>query len=663
MFRLVLLAGWLLQFTNSPVFAQAEPAAAPVEEKPLVLPLVYRSPGAHALVVAEWPLEGEIMGKLLLENKIKVDRRTSIDLKQQDYSAYHLVVGLSNFMDGYGYEQNPPDFDPLERFVANGGHLLLFGTFNGRNSQNLQRFGISTGSSHSSGFRRIPGRSELLLSGFEKLVPANDKLVGAGNFEVSTPHVVLLRRAAQDAGPDSPALVTLAYKKGRVTFSQVEPGWVGDEWLITVLGTWAIRGGPTSMEQLNEKVVLTERELAARRKYPIPSAAEVQAAEQALREKLRDDIASAFTPEDKLTLATRLLQTSQAEASPAAAYAGLKLAQTFYLESSSPLKSFAAIREIQKLFQADASQIALETAKSLADKATDPVTAVEFIQICLDLTEEMIDTSHYDIAAAILELTKPPAQLAKNKRTQSLIAALNKRVGILQTESAKIQPFLETLQTAPDNPEANLEVGRFRCFVARDWEAGLPHLAAGSDVALRQLAEGELKGTDDPAAQAILADMWTAQSKKLPVAMRPAAQSRAKAWYWRAISKSSGSQKAALEKKADKIVTGKFELRVALPECDTSKLTLTRDKIDWTTKQTPPASVEVNDHYWPVATQGELPNRGSTRYLPEEVNLETVELDTKGVRGKVTLESVSPEELVLTVEARSDSEFILRFGR
>ena len=85
------------------------------------------------------------MGKLLLENKIKVDRRESIDLKQQDYSAYHLIVGLSNFMDGYGYEQNPPDFDPLERFVANGGHLLLFGTFNGRNSQNLQRFGISTG--------------------------------------------------------------------------------------------------------------------------------------------------------------------------------------------------------------------------------------------------------------------------------------------------------------------------------------------------------------------------------------------------------------------------------------------------------------------------------------------------------------------------------------
>ncbi len=288
---------------------------------------------------------------------------------------------------------------------------------------------------------------------------------------MSTPHVVLLKRAADDPGADSSVLVTLAYKKGRVTFTQVEPSWFHDEWFITVLGTWAIRGGPTSVEQLNEKVVLTERELAARRKYPIPSDAELKAAELALREKLRDDIASAFTPEDKLTLATRLLQTSQAEASPSAAYAGLKLAQTFYLESSSPLKSFAAIREIQKLFQADASQIALETAKSLADKATDPVTAVEFIQICLDLTEEMIDTSHYDIAAAILELTKPPAQLAKNKRTQSLIAALNKRVGILQTESAKIQPFLETLQTTPDNPEANLEVGRFRCFVARDWEA------------------------------------------------------------------------------------------------------------------------------------------------------------------------------------------------
>ncbi len=111
-FRLVLFAFVVLQFgtslPSSRVLAQAEPAAAPVEEKPLVLPLAYRSPGARALVIAQWSPEGELMGKLLLDNKIKVDRRESIDLKQQDYSTYHLIVGLSNFMDGYGYEQNPP---------------------------------------------------------------------------------------------------------------------------------------------------------------------------------------------------------------------------------------------------------------------------------------------------------------------------------------------------------------------------------------------------------------------------------------------------------------------------------------------------------------------------------------------------------------------------
>ena len=645
------------------VEAQTEPATTPgAVDKPLVLPLAYRSPGARALVIAAWGPEGEMIAKILLEHKIKVDRREAVDLKQQDYSAYHLIVGTSNVMDGYGYEQNPADFDPMERFVASGGHLLLFGTFNGRNSQNLQRFGITTGVVHAAGFQRVPGRSELLLNGFEAILPKEDKLTSAGNFVVSTPHVVLLQRGAQDAGPDQPAVVTLAYKKGRFTFTQVEPSWGDNLWLITVLGNWAVRGGPTSVEQLDEKVVLDEQALAQRRKALVPAEGEWQAAEETLRQKLRNEIDSAFTPEDKLKLATQLVQMSQTESSPAVSYAALQLARGFFAESSQPLNVFDAIRQMQAQFQIDTAPIALESLQTLAEKSQDPVSAVEYVSICLEQVDDLIDSEKFDTASTVLELAKSAAQIAKQKHFQSLITAQTKRLGVLQKEAGQILAAQETLKKTPESPEANQDLGKFYCFVLRDWDRGLPQLALGNDVALRQLAEGELKGTDDPAAQAILGDLWVAQARKLPVAMRAAAQSRAKTWYWHAMSKSSGAQKVALEKKSDKIVTGRFEIRFALGKCDMADLKLTRDRMVWSAKGTAPTSIEVNHQYWPVSTQGELKNRGATRYLPEDVNLETVELSVSRVRGVVDLKSVSPDELVLEIGTRDDSEFVLKFG-
>jgi len=170
----------------------------------------------------------------------------SFDRTRTDYAAYQTIMCGSNDMNYWGKEGNkdPAAFGPLENFVNQGGHLIVCGTFNGDNMQNMQRFGIYTGFVHTSTFERAGAASDLLFAGVPQLVPADNKMQSAGNFDCTRQHVVLLKRGpGGKAG--SPALITRQHQLGRVTFNQCEPHWKDDFWLITVLLNWVARGTPT----------------------------------------------------------------------------------------------------------------------------------------------------------------------------------------------------------------------------------------------------------------------------------------------------------------------------------------------------------------------------------------------------------------------------------
>lgn len=45
------------------------------------------------------------------------------------------------------------------------------------------------------------------------------------------------------------------------------------------------------------------------------------------------------------------------------------------------------------------------------------------------------------------------------------------------------------LAEKPDDPEANLTLGKYLAFVKGDWEGAIPHLSMGSDAILKAAAE------------------------------------------------------------------------------------------------------------------------------------------------------------------------------
>src|SRR5262249_11173021 len=86
-----------------------------------------------------------------------------------------------------------------------------------------------------------------------------------------------------------------------------------------------------------------------------------------------------------------------------------------------------------------------------------------------------------------------------------------------------------TLAEKPGDPEANLAVGRYRCFRQGNWERGLPLLVQGSDSKLKAAAQADLATPAFGNDQAKLADDWRELAKDKSVGT--AGLKRAYHWY------------------------------------------------------------------------------------------------------------------------------------
>lgn len=153
---------------------------------------------------------------------------------------------------------------------------------------------------------------------------------------------------------------------------------------------------------------------------------------------------------------------------------------------------------------------------------------------CLAI-EEMIDREQFEQAKTLAQIAVKDAQFGikilkpdpgaikfRDNMVKETSLLLSKTTEI-EAARKKVQPFLETLKTTPDDEEANTEVGTFLCYFKRDWKAGLAKMALGKDQATKTIAAEDIKATT--------------ASEKIAVAQK-----------WLDIAaKSNGSAKAAIE--------------------------------------------------------------------------------------------------------------------
>ena len=160
-----------------------------------------------------------------------------------------------------------------------------------------------------------------------------------------------------------------------------------------------------------------------------------------------------------------------------------------------------------------------------------------------------------------------------------MVEQADKQFKAISKEYERVKDAARKLKSAPDDADANLALGRFRCFVRGDWDAGLPLLAKGGDKGLSEAAQKDVDEPAAAAAQAAVGDAWADYADKA-VGKEEKAACRRRAYYWYQECSDDLDQKERLGVKARRSARiGKLpDLRNGWSHVDASNATITQRK-------------------------------------------------------------------------------------
>src|SRR6185369_8187941 len=93
------------------------------------------------------------------------------------------------------------------------------------------------------------------------------------------------------------------------------------------------------------------------------------------------------------------------------------------------------------------------------------------------------------------------------------------------------------------------------CLNRADWVRGLPAVAKGSDVVLKNLAAKELSNPTDPKEQAAVGEgWWNLSMREANKNKKQSLREHARLWYERALPGINGPEKATLTARVDEII-------------------------------------------------------------------------------------------------------------
>ncbi len=271
-------------------------------------------------------------------------------------------------------------------------------------------------------------------------------------------------------------------------------------------------GEQTPPEKVPEKVAAApsppsaEPSDEAPAKLAVPTADAVKAARLKLRETFKDDFAKKGA-EERLAFSKSLRETAVTEKDAAQKYALFAEAVVLAADAGSIDEAFASVDEMCAVFDTSSPREKGQILSAAAKKASKPDEFKSLVCKYLAVVNEAIADSDPAVASDLLDDCKALAFKAKDRVLSGSLSEKAKEIAALSAELKKLKPSMDKLKESPDDPEANLVVGRYACFSKSDWEKGVAMLAKSSDGTLKAAAKLEAEASD-PEKTSKAADAW-----------------------------------------------------------------------------------------------------------------------------------------------------------
>jgi hypothetical protein len=285
-------------------------------------------------------------------------------------------------------------------------------------------------------------------------------------------------------------------------------------------------------------------------KLPVPDAKAHAAAVKLVQDIYQEELANARSTEQKLALAVMLLADGLNTKDDATGrYVLLEMARDIAAANGDIETTLRAIDQSAITYNIDSLAVKAEALDALSRTVRSREQHTGLVSTISELVAEAIAADRYDLAKKLSALALVSARKARDIPVIRQAASQVTDVEALEKEHAAVAAAKEKLENSPADPDTNLAVGRFLCFVKGDWEAGIPMLVLGNDQALKGLAERELADPTTPEEQVSLGDEWWTIAQTQEGRIKSNLLTHAQTWYEEALPKLSGLTAARVRRR------------------------------------------------------------------------------------------------------------------
>ena len=301
------------------------------------------------------------------------------------------------------------------------------------------------------------------------------------------------------------------------------------------------------------------------KKLDIPTEAAQTAALKTVKEVYEDQWEAAKTSTQKQAFAKALMQTGvETKKDAAARFVLFKIARDIAAQVADDETAFQAIDAMGQSFQIEALEMKSTVLAKLASMPRPPEEHAPVAEKALALLEEAVAKDDFRVASHCAETALAEARKAKDKAMVARTSQRAKQIEEIARTFENVKRAATTLEKTPTDPDANLAVGKYKCFVHDDWAAGLAMLALGSDGTLKALAAKELQPPSAADEQAALGDAWWDLAEDQEGAEKSPIRKRAAFWYEKALPGLGGLLKDRVEKRLASVSEQGVEKPVAV---------------------------------------------------------------------------------------------------
>ena len=282
----------------------------------------------------------------------------------------------------------------------------------------------------------------------------------------------------------------------------------------------------------------------------VPSAAEIMKAEAAINEVFKEELKQARRPRataEKRALADKFYrQAHESKDDDNTRYVLLRDARRFFEDIGDVTAALKCVDAIGASFVGDSVALKVNSLEAVVPRSAEDSNTL--IELSLSLAKQSQEQADFETAVQLFQIAQSHVTKLKDRDLNKRLVDLKQENQERRSQYTAFRAAEATLAKAPDDPAANLAVGKYLCLVLGDWEAGRPKLLKAGG-AFMDVAKKESAAPTSESTILELADAWWELAESEKGLARTQLRREAGYWYRTALPTLSGIKKTGVENK------------------------------------------------------------------------------------------------------------------